>query len=169
MQVFLSKKLYKRQVYFRPFKTSYGNKRILNGQSNITNFSMKLKNALAKKIQILPQTQINCFMQCATHLTMELAQQFYNFIKKLNKMNLISANSRLTELRIKLSYDSLQYERVYSTAIFNKLTGYEFLLLGSKHHKPIIFLFTQNSNPNHRVHIFKFYKILQLPITLDGR
>ena len=45
------------------------------------------------------------------------------------------------------------------TAIIYTLTEYEFLILGSKHptvlftdHKPIIFLFTQKSNPNHRVY-----------------
>ena len=42
------------------------------------------------------------------------------------------------------------------------LKEYEFLILGSKHptvlfadHKPIIFLFTQKSNPNHRVYRFQ--------------
>ena len=45
------------------------------------------------------------------------------------------------------------------TAIIYTLTEYEFLILGSKDptvlftdHKPIIFLFTQKSNPNHRVY-----------------
>ena len=48
------------------------------------------------------------------------------------------------------------------TAIIYTLTEYEFLILGSKHptvlftdHKPIIFLFTQKSNPNHRVYRFQ--------------
>ena len=48
------------------------------------------------------------------------------------------------------------------TAIFYTLTEYEFLIFGSKHptvlftdHKPIIFLFTQKSNPNHRVYRFQ--------------
>ena len=48
------------------------------------------------------------------------------------------------------------------TAIIYTLTKYEFLILGSKHptvlftdHKPIIFLFTQKSNPNHRVYRFQ--------------
>ena len=45
------------------------------------------------------------------------------------------------------------------TAIKYTLTEYEFLILRSKHptvlftdHKPIIFLFTQKSDPNPRVH-----------------
>ena len=76
----------------------------------------------------------------------------------INKMNLISANSRLfTQAELRLS--TLMRE---CTAIIHTLTESEFLLLGSKHptvlftdHKPIIFLFTQKSNPNHRVYIFQ--------------
>ena len=75
-----------------------------------------------------------------------------------NKMNLISANSRLfTQAELRLS--TLMRE---CTAIIYTLTEYEFLILGSKHptvlftdHKPIIFLFTQKSNPNHRVYRFQ--------------
>ena len=47
------------------------------------------------------------------------------------------------------------------TAIIYTLTKYEFLFLGSDHptvlftdHKPIIILFTQKSNPNHRIYRF---------------
>ena len=135
---------------------------------------MKLKSASAKKIQILPQTQINYFMQCATHPTTELVQHFYNFNKKINEMNLISANSRLTELRIKLSYDSLHYERVYSNIIYtNRIqifspwikTSNNFIYRSQIYH----ILFTQNSNLNHRVQIFEVFEILQLAFTLDGR
>ena len=48
------------------------------------------------------------------------------------------------------------------TAIIYTITEYELLILGSKHptvlftdHKPILFLFTQKSNPNHRVYRFQ--------------
>ena len=48
------------------------------------------------------------------------------------------------------------------TAIIYTLTKNEFLILGSKHptvlftdHKPIIFRFTQKSNPNHRAYRFQ--------------
>ena len=60
-----------------------------------------------------------------------------------------------------------------STAIIHTLAEYEFSILGSKHptvlitnHKPIIFLFTQTSNPNHRVYRFQLIpmKILNLHI-----
>ena len=75
-----------------------------------------------------------------------------------NKMNLISANPRLfTQAELRLS--TLMRA---CTAIIYTLTEYEFLILGSKHptvlftdHKPIIFLFTQKSNPNHRVYRFQ--------------
>ena len=73
-------------------------------------------------------------------------------------MNLISANSRLfTPAELRLS--TLMRE---CTAIIYTLTEYEFLILGSKHptvlftdHKPIKFLSTQKSNPNHRVYRFQ--------------
>ena len=73
------------------------------------------------------------------------------------KMNLISANSRLfTQAELRLS--TLMRE---CTAIIHTLTEKEFLILGSKHptvlfagHKAIMFLFTQKSNPNHRVDRF---------------
>ena len=73
-------------------------------------------------------------------------------------MNLISANSRLfTQTELQLS--TLMRE---CSAIIHTLTEYEFLILRSKHptvlfsdHKHIIFLFTQKSNPNHRLYRFQ--------------
>ena len=67
-----------------------------------------------------------------------------------NKMNLISANSRLfTQAELRLS--TLMRER---TAILYTLTENEFLIFESKHptvlftdHKPIIFLFTTEIKP----------------------
>ena len=78
-----------------------------------------------------------------------------------NIMNLISAYSQLfTQAELRLS--TLMRE---CTALIYTLTEYEFLILGSKQptifftdHKPIIFLFTQKSNPNHKV--FRFQLIL---------
>ena len=71
-----------------------------------------------------------------------------------NKMNLISANSRLfTQAELRLS--TLTRE---CTAIIYTLTENEFLILESKHptvlftdHKRMVFFFTQKSNPSHRV------------------
>ena len=84
-------------------------------------------------------------------------------------MNLISANSRLfTQAELRLS--TLMRE---CTAIVHTLTEYAFLILGSKHptvlftdHNPILFIFTQKSNPNHRVYRFQLIlmKFPNLPI-----
>ena len=75
-----------------------------------------------------------------------------------NKMNLPSANSRLTT-KAEFTLSTLLRE---CTAIIYTLTEYEFLILGTKHptilytdHKTIIFLFTQKSKPNHRVYRFQ--------------
>ena len=73
--------------------------------------------------------------------------------KGKNKMSLISANSKLfTQAELRLS--TLMRE---CTAITYTLTQHEFLTLGSKHppilykdSRPIFFLFTQKSNPDHR-------------------
>ena len=80
-------------------------------------------------------------------------------------MNLISANSRLfTQAELRLS--TLMRD---CAAIIYTLTEYEFLILGSKHptviftdHKPILFLFTQKSNPNQRVYQFQLI-LMKIP------
>ena len=95
----------------------------------------------------------------------------------LNKMNLISAKSRLfTQAEIRVS--SLLRE---CTAITNTLTEYEFLFLGSKHptvlitdHKSMIFLFTHKSNPHYIVLRFqlilmKFHIFYKFTYNLDSR
>ena len=77
-----------------------------------------------------------------------------------NKMNLISANSRLfTQAELRLA--TLTRE---CTAIIYTLTENEILILGWKHptivfkdHKPIIFLSTQKPNPSHRVVWFQLF------------
>ena len=77
-------------------------------------------------------------------------------------MNLISANSRLfTQAELRLSTLMRECTAMYSY--------YEFLILGSKHptvlftdHKPINLLFTQKSNPNHRVYRFQLI-LMKLP------
>ena len=84
-----------------------------------------------------------------------------------NKMNFISANFRLfTQAELRLS--TLMRE---CTAILYTLIEYECLILGYKqptvlltNHKPIIFLFSQKSNPNCRVYRFQlnFLKFLNL-------
>ena len=56
------------------------------------------------------------------------------------------------------------------TAIIHTLTEYEFLILRSKHptvlftdHKPIVFLLTQKSIPNHKVYRFQLI-LMKFPI-----
>ena len=73
-------------------------------------------------------------------------------------MNPLSASSRLF-LQAELRLSTFMRE---CTAIIHILTKYELLIHGSKHptvlftdHKPIIFLFAQKSNPNHRVYRFQ--------------
>ena len=73
-------------------------------------------------------------------------------------MIFFSANSRLIT-QAELSFSTLMRE---CTAKIYTLTEYEFLILGSDHptvlftdHKPIVYLFTQKSNPNHRVYRFQ--------------
>ena len=75
-----------------------------------------------------------------------------------NKMNFISANFKLfTQAELRISTPMGEF-----TAIIYTLTEDGFLILGSKHptvlftdHKPIILLFTQKSNRNHRVYRFQ--------------
>ena len=82
-----------------------------------------------------------------------------------NKMSPISANSRFfTQAELRLS--TLMTE---CTAIRYTLTEYEFLIHGLQHptvlftdNKPILFLFTQKSNPNHRVYRFQL-NLLKFP------
>ena len=83
--------------------------------------------------------------------------------KDTNKMNPISANSRLFT-QVELTLSTLMRE---CKAMKYTLTEQELLIPGSKHptaalltdHKPIVFLFTQKSNPNHNV--YRFQSILR--------
>ena len=158
MLIFLSKYVYKMQIYLRPFYN------ILRLQNNFewntehqTRFE-EIKKLLTEQIaNTIPDPNQPFYAMCdASNFGIGAALlQSHN---DTNKMNLISANSRLfTQAELRLS--TLMRE---CTAIIYKLTEYEFLILGSKQptilftdHKPIIFLFTQKSNPNHRVYRFQ--------------
>ena len=136
---FLSKYVYKMQLYFRSFY------KILRQQ---------------KKIEWTTehQTRFEEFKKLCDAISFGIGAALLQSHSGTNKMNLISANSRLfTQAELRLS----TLMRV-CTAIIYTLTEYEFLILGSKHptvlftdHKPIIFLFTQKSYPNHRVYRFQ--------------
>ena len=155
---FLSKYVYKMQLYLRPFYN------ILRQQNNFewnTEHQARfeeIKKLLTEQISnTIPDPNQPFYAMCdASNFGIGAALlQSHN---GTNKMNLISANSRLfTQAELRLS--TLMRE---CTAIIYTLTEYEFLILGSKHptvlftdHKPIIFLFTQKSNPNHRVYRFQ--------------
>ena len=155
---FLSKYVYKMQLYLRPFYN------ILRQQNNFewnTEHQARfeeIKKLLTEQISnTIPDSNQPFYAMCdASNFGIGAALlQSHN---GTNKMNLISANSRLfTQAELRLS--TLMRE---CTAIIYTLTEYEFLILGSKHptvlftdHKPIIFLFTQKSNPNHRVYRFQ--------------
>ena len=146
----------------------------MNGTQNIKHDLKKLKKLLTDQISnTIPDPNQPFYAMCdASNFGIGAALlQSHN---GTNKMNLISANSRLfTEAEIRLS--TLLRE---CTAIIYTLTEYEFLILGSKHpivlftdHKPIIFLFTQKSNPNHRVYRFQLIlmKFPNLTYSLDSR
>ena len=157
---FFIKYVYKMQLFLRPFYI------ILRQQNNFewttehrTRFK-EIKNLLIEQISntILDPNQPFYAMCGASNFVIGAA--LLQSHSGTNKMNLISANCRLfTQAELRLS--TLMRE---CTAILYTLTEYEFLILGSKHptvlftdHKPIIFLFTQKSNQNHRVYRFQLF------------
>ena len=105
---------------------------------------------------------ILCYVRC---LQFQIGAALLKSHSGTNKMNLVSANSRLlTQAQLRLC--TLMSE---CTAIRYTLTEYEFLILGSKHptvlntdHKPITLLFKQISNLNHRVYRFQLI-LLKFP------
>ena len=146
------------QLYLRPFYN------ILRQQNNFerttehqTRFK-EIKKLLTKQISNAISDPNQPFYAMCDASNFGIGGALLQSRSGTNKMNLISANSRLfTQAELRLS--TLMRE---CTAIIYTLTEFEFLILGSKHptilftdHKPIIFLFTQKSNPNHRVYRFQ--------------
>ena len=131
----------------------------MNGPLNIKHDSKKFKKLLTEQIsKTIPDPNQPFYAMCDAS-NFGIGAALLQSHSGTNKMNLISVNSRLfTQAELRLS--TLMRE---CTAIKYTLTEYEFLiLLGSKHptvlftdHKPIIFLFTQKSNANHRVYRFQ--------------
>ena len=155
---FLSKYVYKMQLYLRPFYN------IFRQQNNFewttehqTRFEEIKKLATEQISKTIPDPNQPFYAMCDASF-FGIGAALLQSHSGTNKMNLISANSRLfTQAELRLS--TLMRE---CTAIIYTLTEYEFLILGSKHptvlftdQKPIIFLFTQKSNPNHRVYRFQ--------------
>ena len=143
------------QLYLRPF---YNNLRQQNNFEWTTEYQTRfeeIKKLLTEQISnTIPDPNQPFYAMCDAS-NFGIGAALLQSHSDTNKMNLISANSRLfTQAEPRLS--TLMRE---CTAIIYTLTEYEFLILRSKHptvlftdHKPIIFLFTQKSNPNHRVY-----------------
>ena len=155
---FLSKYVYKMQIYLRPFYN------ILRQQNNFewttkhqTRFE-EIKKLLTGQISsTIPDPNQPFYAMCDAS-NFGIGAPLLQSHSGTNKMILISANSRLFT-QAELGFSTLMRE---STAIKYTLTEYEFLILGSKHptvpftdHKTIIILFTQKSNPNYRVYSFQ--------------
>ena len=148
------------QLYFRPFYN------ILRQQKNFewttehqTRFE-EIKKLLTEQILNTIPNPNQPFYAMSDAINFGISAALLQSHNGTNKMNLISANSRLfTQAELRLS--TLMRE---CTAIIYTFTENEFLILGSKHpkvlftdHKPIIFLFTEKSNPNHRVYRFHYF------------
>ena len=155
MLYFLGKYVYKMQLYLRPFYN------ILRQQNNFE-WTIEHQKRFEEKKTLLTVQLSNTildldqpFYAMCDATNFGIGAAFLQSQNGTNKMNLISANSRLlTQAELRLS--TLMRE---CTTIIYTLTKYEFKILGSKHptdlftdHKPIIFLFTQNSNSNHKVY-----------------
>ena len=144
----LFKYVYKMQLYLRPFYN------ILRHQKQFEEIETLLIEQISSPN---PDPDQPISIMCDTS-NFGTRAAFLQSHSGANKMNLISANSRLfTQAELRLS--TLMRE---CTAIIYTLRAYEFLILVSKHptflftdHKSIIFLSTQNSNPNHRVYRFQ--------------
>ena len=155
---FLSKYVYKMQLYLRP---SYN---ILRQQNNFewtnehqTRFE-EIKKLLTEQISNTIRDLNQPFFAMCDASNFGIGAALLQSDNGTNKMNLKSANSRLFR-QAELRLSTLMRK---CTAIIYTLTEYEFLILGSKHptvlftdHKPIILIITQKSNPNHRVYRFQ--------------
>ena len=113
------------------------------------------KSIIQSKSQKQFQTQMNHCMPCATT---RIGAALLQSHKGTNNMNFISAVLRLFA-QVKLRLSTLMRE---CTAIKYAPKESELLILGLKHltvlitdHEPKVFLYTQKSNPNHRVYGFQ--------------
>ena len=155
---FFIKYVYKIQLYLRPFYN------ILRQQNNFewttehqTRFE-EIKTLLTEQISNTIPDPDQPIYAIRNASNFGIGAAFLQSHNRTKKMILISANSRLfRQAEFRLS--TLVRE---CRVIIYTLTEYEFLILGSKHstalftdHKPFIFLFTQKSNPNHRVYSFQ--------------
>ena len=137
----------------------------MNGPLNIKLDSKKLKKLLTEQIsKTIPDPNKPFYAICDAS-NFGIGAALLQSHSGTNKMNFISANSRLfTQAELRLS--TLMRE---CTAVIYTPTEYEFLILESKHptvlftdHQPVIILLSQKSNPNHRVYRFQLI-LMQIP------
>ena len=155
---FLSKYVYKMQLYLRPFYNILRQQNNFEWTTEHQTRCEEIKKLLTEQISnTIPDPNQLIYAMCDASI-FDIGAALLQSHSGTNKMNLISAKSRLFT-RAELRLSTLMRE---CTAIVYTLTEYEFLLLGSQHptvlftdHKPIIFLFTQKSNPNQRVYRFQ--------------
>ena len=149
---FLSKYVYKMQLYLRPFYNILRQQNNFEWTTEHQNRFEEIKKLLTEQISnTIPDPNQPFYAMCDAS-NFGIGATLLQSHSGTNKMNLMSANSRLfTQAELRLSTLMREW-----TAIIYTLTEYEFLILGSKHptvqftdHKPIIFPFTQKSNPNH--------------------
>ena len=157
---FLSKYVNKMQFYLKPFYNILRQQIIFEWTTEHQTRFEEINKLLTEQISnTIPVPNQPFYAKCdASNFGVGAAlSQSHN---GTNKNNLISATSRLfTQAELRLSTPMRE-----CTAIIYSLTEYEFLILVSKHptvlftnHKPIIFLFKQKSNPNHRVYKFHIF------------
>ena len=155
---FLSKYVYKMQLYLRPFYNILKQQHIFEWTTEHQARFDEIKKLLTEQISNTNPDPSQPFYAMCDASNFGVGAALLQSHSGTNKNNLISANSRLfTQAELRLS--TLMRE---CTAIIYTLTEYEFLILGSKQptilftdHKPIIILFTQKSNPNHRVYRYQ--------------
>ena len=162
---FLSKYVYKKQLYLRPFYNIFRQQNNFEWTTEHQTRFEEIKILLTEQVSNTIQDPYQPFYAMCDASNFGIGAALLQSHNGTNKMNLIYANSRLfTQAELRLS--TLVRE---CTAIIYTLTEYELLILGSKYptvlftdHKPIIFLFTQKSNPNHRVYRLQ-QKLMKFP------
>ena len=162
---FLNKNVYKMQLYLRPFYNILRQQNYLEWTTEHQTRFKEIKKLLTEQISnTIPAPNQPFYAMCDAS-NFGIGAALLQSHSGTNKMKLISATSRLfTQAELRLS--TLMRE---CTAIIYTLTEYEILIFGSKHptvlftdHKPIIFIFTQKSNPNHRIYRFQLI-LMKIP------
>ena len=160
-----SEHVYEMQLYLRPFSNILRRQNKFEWTTEHQKRFEEIKTILSEQISnTIPDPDQPFYAACDAS-NFSIGAALLQSHSGTNKVNLISANSRLfTQAELRLS--TLMRE---CTAKVYTLTEFELLILGSKHptvlftdHKPIIFLFTQKSNPNHRVYRFQLI-LMNLP------